>query len=320
MRKGWRLAGSVALLGALAWRLDRGQVAAAFAGLDPIWWAAALALYFVTQAVSALRWRMFAAAVGLGGTWLQYLRYYFVGMFFNLALPTSVGGDVVRVWYLTRHSGRRGLAAFLSVVAERGSGLLVLIAVACVAGCVCPVPLPWWVTASVAAVGGAAVLGVAVLPASGRVLRARVFGSPKYDRLREAADGGMTYLRRPGLLAVTAALSVVVQVNNVAVVALIGAGLGLKVSPLYYGVLVPLVTLLTLLPVSVNGLGLREAGTVLLLGPLGVGAAPAVTLSVLTFAVYAAASLFGLPCYLLDAGHSAANVGPDVAARAREAA
>jgi uncharacterized membrane protein YbhN (UPF0104 family) len=316
--KWWRLAGSAALVAALAWRVDRGQVAAAFAGLDAVYWALALGLYLLTQGVSAVRWRMFARAAGLGGGWRQYLGYYFVGMFFNLVLPTSVGGDVVRGWYLARHRGR-GVAAFLSVLAERGSGVLVLAAVACVAAACCPVPLPWWVAAAVAAVGAAGAAGVASLPAAGRVLRLRPFASPKFDRLRAAADLGADYLRRPRLLAATTALSAVVQVSNVVVVALIGAGLGLKVQPLYYGVLVPLVTLLTLLPVSLNGMGLREAGTVVLLAPLGVGAAPAVTLSVLTFAVYTAASLFGLPCYLLDPGRGAPGAAPG-ATPAREAA
>ena len=92
-----------------------------------------------------------------------------------------------------------------------------------------------------------------------------------------------------------------VQVANVVLVWLVGEALGLPVPPLYYGVFVPLVSLLTLLPVSVNGMGLREAGTVLLLAPLGVGRAEAVALSLLTFAVLTAASLAGLGFYLF--GH-----------------
>src|SRR4051794_21969817 len=244
----------------------------------------------------------------------RFVAVYFVGMFFNLVLPTSVGGDVVRAWYLARHGAPagRGVAAFLSVLAERGSGVLVLTAVACVAAACCPVPLPGWVAGAVAAVGAAGAAGVACLPAAGRVLRARPFASPNFDRLREAAGLGADYLRRPRLLAATTTLSAGVQVSNVVVVGLIGAGLGLPVPPLYYGVLVPLVTLLTLLPVSLNGMGLREAGTVVLLAPLGVGAAPAVALSVLTFAVYAAASLCGLPCYLLNPERAKPGVEADV--------
>jgi hypothetical protein len=90
----------------------------------------------------------------------------------------------------------------------------------------------------------------------------------------------------------------VVQVANVLLAWLIGRGLGLSVPLAYYGILTSVVAVLTLLPVSVNGMGLREWGTALLLAPLGVSAAQAVTLSLLIFAVQAAASLGGCVFYL----------------------
>ena len=95
-------------------------------------------------------------------------------------------------------------------------------------------------------------------------------------------------------------LSLVVQLASMVLAWLIGEGLGLHVPPLYYGVLIPLVSILTLLPISLNGMGLREAGTVLLLAPLHISEASAVTLSLLIFAVYTAASLMGGIFYLFD--------------------
>jgi len=70
------------------------------------------------------------------------------------------------------------------------------------------------------------------------------------------------------------------------------------VPPLYYGVLLPLVSILTLLPISLNGMGLRETSTVFLLAPLHIHSASAVSFSLLLFAVYAAASLIGGLIYL----------------------
>ena len=87
-----------------------------------------------------------------------------------------------------------------------------------------------------------------------------------------------------------------VQGANVLLAWLIGEALGLPVPPAYYGVLAPLVTLVTLLPISLNGMGLRELATVVLLAPLGVGGGEAVTLAVLSFAVYTAASLAAAAC------------------------
>src|SRR5205085_2875120 len=122
--KKWRLLGSLTLLAVLAWRLDWGRLASAFARLDVGLWLAALLVYLLTQFVSAVRWQALARLVGFDGGWGRYLAYYYVGMLFNLVLPTSVGGDVVRAWYLARQPGAgpaagRRTAALLSVLADR---------------------------------------------------------------------------------------------------------------------------------------------------------------------------------------------------------
>ncbi|MHB1425579.1 MAG: lysylphosphatidylglycerol synthase transmembrane domain-containing protein, partial [Gemmataceae bacterium] len=104
MKKHVRLLGSVILVGLLVWRIDWRQAATAFTHLNATYWFMALGLYLLTQGVSAARWQMLGNMLGLDGCWRDYFAYYFVGMFFNLVLPTSVGGDVVRAWYLARGS------------------------------------------------------------------------------------------------------------------------------------------------------------------------------------------------------------------------
>jgi uncharacterized membrane protein YbhN (UPF0104 family) len=319
VKKYWRLLGSVVLAGILIWRIDWGQVAAAFAQLDVRYWLLALGLYLLTQGVSAVRWQMLAGILGLGGRWCDYLAHYFIGMFFNLVLPTSVGGDVVRAWYLGRQEGPagptgRGTAAFLSVLADRVNGFAVLIVVACLATLCCPTSLPGWITGTVAGMGAACMLGLAALPVL-PWLRQRL---PAPPRLAHFLDGAALYFRdRRGLVVVTL-LSLVVQLGNVVLTWLVGEGLNLPIPPLYYGVLVPLVSILTLLPISLNGMGLREGGTVVLLAPLGIDSAKAVTLSLLIFAVYTAASLGGGIFYLLgrsprfEAGEVGINRRPDI--------
>ena len=59
----------------------------------------------------------------------------------------------------------------------------------------------------------------------------------------------------------------------------------------YYWILVPVVSLMTLVPVSLNGMGVREWGTVLMLAPLGVGSGPATALAFLWFLTFSAVSL-----------------------------
>ena len=103
MNKRLRLLCSAALLGLLAWRTNWHQVADAFAHLRWGLWLLAALLYASTQVVSSLRWQWLARPLGFALPLRRYLAFYYVGMFFNLVLPTSVGGDVVRAWYLAGH-------------------------------------------------------------------------------------------------------------------------------------------------------------------------------------------------------------------------
>jgi len=292
-----RILGCLALAAVIAWRLDWHRFREAFARLDPLPWSFAVGLYVAAQIVSGERWRLLARPLGFGGSTVRYVAYYFVGMFFNLALPSSVGGDVARSLYLAGQErgpkGPRHLEAFLTVLAERLSGVLMLAALACAAAPFCPVPLPERVWVGVAVVGAGALVGVGLfllLPIADSSVNPQSAGRGLRARLTAVA---VVYRRRPWLLAGTALLSLAVQALNVAVVAACGSALGLAVPPLYYAVIVPLVTLLTLLPVSINGMGLRELGYTVFLVPLGVEPAEAVGLGLLAFAATALPALGG---------------------------
>lgn len=309
MKNYLRLGGSAALLTYLAWRTDWRQVTEAFAHVRWAFWLLAFVLYCGTQVVSGIRWRLFARPLGFERSLGHYVAYYFIGMFFNLFLPTSVGGDVVRVWYLDGKSGRRS-AAFLSVILDRGSGLLMLVALACVGTITSPIKLPPQVVWSVGALAVAAAVGVGCLPLALRWLGtesrspSEASASPLLRfGLERSRSGQVDLVRRclrdPGLLLVTTLLSVVVQSANVVLVWLIGWGMGAPIPASYYWVLVPVVTLVTLLPISLNGMGVREGATVLLLAPVGIASATALSLAWLWFATFTAASLVGAGFYAL---------------------
>lgn len=288
-----RTLGTGLLAGVLAWRLDWSQLRDAFVALDVRLWLAALVALVVAQLVSSLRWQLLAAPMHFADSYGRYVRLYFVGMFFNLVLPTSVGGDVVRAWYLGGERGRRG-PAFLTVLADRGFGVAVLVVMACVAAVFVPIAMPGWMVSIVVGLAIGCVVGVMTLPLLPVLTRVAWVG-PKLVPLVEMVQ---LYLRQPGLLVVVTVLSLLVQLSSVSQVWLVSVGLGLDVSFGYLAVVVPLVSLLTLVPISLNGMGLREVGLVVLLAPVEVTAAQAVSLSLLHFAVNLVVSLAGGVCYL----------------------
>jgi uncharacterized membrane protein YbhN (UPF0104 family) len=106
------------------------------------------------------------------------------------------------------------------------------------------------------------------------------------------------YVRHPGMVMVTTALSLVVQAANVLMVALIGEAVGAPVPGAYYWILVPVVSLLGVLIPSINGMGVREWGSVLFLAPLGVDPDLAKVVGFLWTLAQSAANFAGLFFYL----------------------
>jgi glycosyltransferase 2 family protein len=300
VRKYIRVFVSAVLLTLIAWRTDWSEVGTQFAKLRVEMWFAAVGLYVIAQIASARRWQLFARELGFEQTLPQYCVYSFIGMFFSLLLPTLVGGDVMRVWYLNGQSGRKW-PAIASVFLERVNGLLILIATACVGVLISPVELPTWIVASVWSIAVCAVVGLASLPI---LKRWRRLSAERREQLGMLLD----LLKSPRLLLEPTIMSVVVQVMAVLILWCLGMGLGLDVPIAYYFVLVPLVSLLMLLPVSLNGMGVREGGTVLMLLPLGVDESAGLTLAFLWFTTGVAVSVMGGVVYLV--GSSTAVEAP----------
>ncbi|MFO0964127.1 MAG: lysylphosphatidylglycerol synthase transmembrane domain-containing protein [Gemmataceae bacterium] len=292
MSKLLRLGVSALLLGWIALKMDWAAVGHAFAHLD-IWpWLLGVAILVAAQCVSAWRWYYFARELRFERPIWQLSSFYFIGMYFGLMLPTTVGGDVVRAWYLDAGSGRK-LAAFGAVFLDRLNGVLVLISIACVATLLSPTTLPPWVVWSVFGIAACAFGGLAMLPFLGAW---RGPGAASIQKLRQTVG----LLRSPRILPITTLLSFCVQTSSIAIVWLIGEAVGVEVPGSFYWVLVPLMSLLMLLP-AVNGWGVRETGMIALLGPMGVSDGVALSMAFLWFLNGAAVSLLGGLVYLF--GH-----------------
>ncbi|MGN6735591.1 MAG: flippase-like domain-containing protein, partial [Candidatus Binatia bacterium] len=125
---------SVGLLGYLLARIHIERFLHTFATANFSYIALALLIYLVTQGVSAIRWTALARPLGVKTPFTDIVRYYFIGMFFNLFAPGTVGGDVSRVYYLVRDENARvkgrsvtTMHATMSVLMDRAIGMVVLV-------------------------------------------------------------------------------------------------------------------------------------------------------------------------------------------------
>jgi hypothetical protein len=271
---------------------------------------AALALVAACVLVSAWKWQLLLRARGLHAGLPALVRLYWIGIFCNNLMPSTFGGDAVRL-ALARHLG--GVAAVgASIVVERASGFLVLVLLALAALLLGPSLAELWglglAAASVAAAGG---LSLALLVRRGRALaRLAASAAPGSGRLPgrllRKLDALVLALGEYGgdgrALLVTCAISVLFNgllvLSHYAVIRATDGGGGLALWQV--ALVAPLVTLVSALPVSINGIGLAEAAFVALYARVGLAPEAALAAAVLRRVVVLLASLVGAALWLAE--------------------
>lgn len=275
-------------------------------------------LYLVGQTLSAYKWRLLAQVLGFTRTFSRFLSFYFIGMFFNLFFLGSIGGDVGKAYLLAGKKDSRMRAAY-SILADRFTGGMALVTIAVVFLVFSPtihvLPLVFKVMEGMGVNLGGIVanrpiislwlrIGLLLFCAAmwGFVLTMPFFLSLFPWLFRWAAKvklGDFTiFWSYPRRMVIAFAISFCFQFINILVYALIGMGLGLGVHLTDYFVIVPLVDVVSILPISISGIGVREGAYVGLLYLFGIEIPLGLAFGVMGFVVVTCASLIGGVVYL----------------------
>jgi uncharacterized protein (TIRG00374 family) len=305
------IAAKLAVTGVLVWYLysevDLTESGRHLAAFDVGWGILALALVAVLFAIAALRWRIYARALSFSLPIGAAFRLYLIGQFFGQVLPSGVGGDAVRVWLLAR----RGVAvgpALSSVVLERLTGLLGILILMAVL-----LPLTFsYVDASwerlalvlilaISAAGISAVIGLSFVPHLITKWRNIAVVSKLADMASEARRAGLMLRLAVGVLL----LSIFMHLLAVFAVYALALGLDMEISPVACLALVPVALLLSTVPISVGGWGVRENVMVAALAFAGTESSQALALSILFGLALLALSLVGALLWLVQGrGHA----------------
>ncbi len=299
-----RIGLSLLMLGVLIWRVpsfDLSQVVPELSARTILWLLVAALLTLAGLVLSALRWQRVLDVLGLHAGLKHLLSHYLAGQFVSNVLPTTIGGDVLRVTRLARETGESP-STFASVVLERLTGWLVLPIIS-VAGFLLNPGLRHLGTATRVALGLAFATLIALCALLYAVADQRIGGRfasrDGWRRFAGAVHLGLDELRHQPRAALNVLL-VGFAYQLVLVLAAVAAAQALGVRPAGLTALLaffPAVAIAQVLPIGISGLGVREGAFVLFLGPLGVATEEAIALGLLLYLLNLGVSLLGAPAF-----------------------
>ncbi len=293
--------------GLIAWlfqsKVDFGAIQDRLAQVSPLMLAAGIVVFLVQMAIGGLRWKVVMDAIGARLPLGQACRFFYIGAFFGQVL--SVGGDAVRVYKAYRAGLGLG-PAFNGVFLERAGTVLALLLIvvatqpfllgrieADMAGTMLFVVL---LALAAGIVGLAVLLHLDRLPAAldrWRVVRG----------LRAVAGDTRRVFLVPGPLLRLLVWGILTHLNLTFAVFVLARGLAIELTWFDCLALVPPVILISTVPITIGGWGVREGAMIVLLGLIGVPENDAGALSILTGLVGIAAALPGGILWLLGKDH-----------------
>jgi glycosyltransferase 2 family protein len=321
-----RIAVAAGLTGYLLWRSHPGDVLRAVASADPAWILLAVVLVLADRALMAYRWIALLCIVrpGQRPPLGRLFEVFFVSTFVGTFLPASIGGDAVRAYSISRDEVS-GADAVASVFMDRMLGVAALLVMG----------VPGLFFARDLAANRAVLAGLAATAAISLATiltifserfglwSARLIGTVPAPALRRMAHAIVESIRRYArfhwpLLNVLLA-SIAVQILRIVQAYCLGRSLGIDAALAAYFAFIPVILLIMLLPITVNGLGTSQAAFVWFFARVGVADAPAFVLSLLFVGLGIVGNLPGGLLYALSPSRIR-RASRDASSRTRETA
>jgi glycosyltransferase 2 family protein len=260
-----------------------------------------LSVCWAGQLICSQRWRIIAASLGIGGTYPGFVRMYFVGMFFNIGLPSLVGGDIVKALLVTRRNGKPLQTGLVSVLQDRMAGLVSLLGLGTVAIGLCPISWKGIPLRSVYFAAWIVLILVFWIILKGIRLYSKLLIPDRQTILQRILQSLADFHTRLATARFTkrAAWQVVLYSLFYSGLTLwafrqVTVAAGNPVNVFAFSALFPLVTIFTMVPVTLNGLGVREWIYVEALSLAGVPKDSGLAISLATSAIFLLCNLAGL--------------------------
>lgn len=305
LRWGVKIVVSVALMAFLARKISFDELQALLRGMDRVLLFSAVAVFLVSNIAGWLQWHVLLRASGVTLPRSLTFRVYFVGLFFNNFLPANIGGDVVKVYDVTK-MGTDPYQVIAVTLLDRLLGVFSLCLLAAIADgfMIAKSPAPYLLYLGVFVACMLPALAFYFHRPLGSALRRGLEKIRPFALHRRASlilDHLSPFKWQQPLLARLVVFSAFIQALRVVTHVLVGMALGIHVDAvvlLQFFVFIPLLSLAMIPPITINGLGIREGLGIVLFTAAGIGSTDAFTMEFLTFIVSVAVSLIGLVFFL----------------------
>ena len=272
------------------------------------WWGLPLAVLLQVLAffISAFRWHMLLNMQGVPYSVAQIIRPFFIGAFFNNFLPSSTGGDVYRIYHI--HSYKHGpAAAFSPIITERIFGLATLLLIASIAFAfydgINPIINRVGYAAASFFIGLSLFLATLGIPVIYWPMHRFMERWNKFKLIAgflQVGEAIHAYVKCPTLVLKIILLSASMHFCMIILFGFLGYGVGALMPIMSYVLTVPLIFVAAGLPITIGGLGVREAVAVTLLSSAGMLRADAAAVAILFIPALLFASLPGLFFFLAN--------------------
>lgn len=291
---------SAALIYYLLRKTDLTEIWQAVKSADPLILFLSFLLHAVGYYASAYRWRVLALAQGMDLPVSYLVESYAVAMFFNNILPSTIGGDVVRA-YDSWRKGFPKLKSIATVGVERFIGMFALVVFAIIAVALTReinqrVPLLWlWVVLCFVFMW-LVLQGIFLRQGKAQIL-VKILDLPGFSIFKKIVNkfaSAFTNLKgKNKALVISLILSLLLQINVIFHYYLISEAMGLNVPFIKFWIIIPIALFVQMIPLSVNGIGIRENLYVFFLGLYGVTAAQAIAFSWIAYGMILILGIFG---------------------------
>ncbi|VAX19999.1 hypothetical protein MNBD_NITROSPINAE02-1379 [hydrothermal vent metagenome] len=297
---------SIAVMALIFTQVDFSSFTGTVMSANPLWLLLGLVMIFFETVAVAVAWRAMIRTKGYSPPFFTMLHIMLTANFLGFVLPSSMGSDIVKVVGLSKYIGNAA-EALSSLLLFRVIGYGVLFLIAFIAATLFSGYLPdepFVKGISIFLVIGCLVAAVGIIfmkPAFGLLkwLLLSVNLGSLFEKLKKVHDALFLYLGHPVAMAKAVAGAIFMQIDRIVYVFVIALALGIEVEPVTLCLFVPLITALTVIPISVSGIGVREGGYVFLFGYAGLSAGEALSLSLCGFALDIVFVLLGGVIYLL---------------------